>query len=95
MDFDIEQRGRDYWARAGQGAPAFFVGRRVRYQGRQGLSNAVPGAPVMAEDQYRADDFAEALGLWAYAVAPTIACEGGRFTSLNSYDRAAFSYGIG
>ncbi|MBU6251853.1 MAG: hypothetical protein KGN98_01525 [Alphaproteobacteria bacterium] len=94
MDFQIEQRGRDYWARTGQ-EPAFFVGRSVRYQGRQGLSNAVPGVPLVAADVYRAEDYAETLGIWAYVIAPTIACEGGRFTALNSYDRAAFSFGIG
>ena len=94
MDFQIEQRGLDYWARTGQ-EPGFFVGRRVRYLGRLGLSNAVPGAPLVAADAYRAQDYAETYGIWAHILAPIIACEGGRFTALNSYDRAAFSFGVG
>ena len=94
MNFQIEQRGRDYWARTGQ-EPCFFVGRRVRYQGRLGLSNAVPGAPLVAADAYRAQDYTETFGIWAHILAPIIACEGGRFTALNSYDRAAFSFGVG
>lgn len=94
MDFEIEQRGQDYWASTGTG-PAFFVGRAVRYQGRRGLSSAVPNAPRLAEDVYCAAHFGDEFGIWASVIAPTIACEGGRFTAINSYDRAAFSFGIG
>ncbi|MFN5758790.1 MAG: hypothetical protein ACK440_04260, partial [Sphingomonadaceae bacterium] len=69
MNFQIEQRGRDYWARTGQ-EPDFYVGRRVRYQGRLGLSNTVPGAPLVAADAYRAQDYLETLGIWAHILAP-------------------------
>lgn len=94
MDFLIEQRGQDYWASTGA-EPGFFVGRAVRYQGRRGLSSAVPNAPGQEEDVYRATQFETEFGIWASVIAPTIACEGGRFTAINSYDRAAFSFGIG
>lgn len=94
MEVEIEQRGKAYWARIGPG-PAFLVGHAVRYQGRCGLSNAVGGAQILPEDVYHAGDFVAEFGAWAHIIAPSIACEGGRFTALNSYDRAAFSFGIG
>ncbi|MFM7027638.1 MAG: hypothetical protein ACKOXK_03045 [Chakrabartia sp.] len=88
MDFQIELRGADYWAQAAGGA-AFFVGRRVRFGGRTGLMNDRTG-PAYVARHYLPD-----IGIWASALAPTIACEGGRFCALNSYDRARFSFGIG
>lgn len=93
MEFGIEARGRDYWGRCGNGA-AFFIGRRLRYQGRVGLGNGFPGCPP-APIRYQAEDYRARFGLWADLIAPTIAGEGGSFTALNSYDRAAFSFGIG
>lgn len=93
MDFSIERRGRDYWASYGD-APPFFIGRRLRYQGREGLGTAYPGCPA-APIRFAADDYRTRFGIWADVIAPTIACEGGSFTALNSYDRAAFSFGIG
>ncbi len=93
MEFGIEARGRDYWGRCGVGA-AFFIGRRLRYQGRVGLGNGFPGCPP-APIRYQAEDYRARFGLWADLIAPTITCEGGSFTALNSYDRAAFSFGIG
>ncbi|MFG1420296.1 peptidoglycan-binding domain-containing protein [Roseixanthobacter liquoris] len=42
---------------------------------------------------YAADNF-PGLGQWAYFIAPTLSAEGGaRFATLNTYDRAAFTFG--
>lgn len=42
---------------------------------------------------YAARDF-PALGQWAYFIEPTLSAEGGaRFATLNTYDRAAFTFG--
>lgn len=93
MDFRIEARGRDYWASCGREA-AFFIGRRLAYQGRVGLGTAAPGCPP-PPILYSAPAYRARFGLWADLIAPTIACEGSSFTALNSYDRAGFSFGIG
>lgn len=93
MDFAIEQRGRDYWCSVDGGAP-WFVARRVAYQGRIGLSNVFAGSPLK-ELVFKAANYAPDVGIWAQIIAPTIGCEGGSFLAVNSYDRAAFSFGIG
>jgi hypothetical protein len=93
MGFEIEERGRDYWGRCDAGEP-YFIGRRLSYQGRVGLGNGFPGCPP-PPIRYSSEDYAVRFGLWAALIAPSIACEGGSFTALNSYDRAAFSFGIG
>jgi len=93
MDFAIEQRGRDYWCSVDGGAP-WFVARRVAWQGRIGLGNVFAGSPLK-ELAYKAANYAPDVGFWAHVIAPTIACEGGSFLAVNSYDRAAFTFGIG
>lgn len=93
MAFEIEVRGQQFWARL-SGEPAFFVGTRLRYGARVGLGSAGRGAPPSAVP-YDAADHRPEFGLWADLIAPTVACEGGSFTALNSYDRAGFSFGIG
>ena len=93
MALEIEEQGRDYWGRYDAGAP-FFIGRRMGYEGRVGLGNGFPGCPPPPV-RYAAEAYRARFGFWADLIAPTIACEGGSFTALNSYDRAAFSFGIG
>jgi hypothetical protein len=93
MDFAIEQRARDYWCSVDGGEP-WFVGRRVAFQGRVGLSNVFAGSPLR-DLTYKATNYVPDVGIWAQIIAPTIGCEGGSFLAVNSYDRAAFSFGIG
>lgn len=92
MDFQIEVRGRDYWAQTGTEEP-FFVGRRMRYGTRLGLSNIFGGSPL-TQLTYQAENYVPDFGIWAQIIAPTAACEGGSFLALNSYDRAGFTFGI-
>jgi hypothetical protein len=72
------------------GEPRFYLGNQVKYKQRLGLmnSNNPPGP------RYRAEDYAGAHGDWAWYLLPTITCESkGHFTCLNTYDRAAFTFG--
>jgi len=92
MEFQIEVRGRDYWAQTGKEEP-FFVGRRMRYGTRLGLSNIFGGSPLTPL-AYQAENYVPDFGIWAQIIAPTAACEGGSFLALNSYDRAGFTFGV-
>jgi hypothetical protein len=70
--------------------PRFYLGNQVKYKQRLGLmnSNNPPGP------RYRAEDYAAAHGDWAWYLLPTITCESKcHFTCLNTYDRAAFTFG--
>lgn len=93
MQVEIEQRGLEFWAKA-KDEDAFFVGSRVRFGERAGLCNVLPGAPPLPF-AYMAGNYAPDFGIWARLIAPTIKAEGGSFLALNSYDRAAFTFGIG
>lgn len=90
--FDIIRDGRDYWATADAG-PRFFVGRQVRYQGRVGLYNIFPGSPLQRLD-FDPKNYTAAFGFWTQFIHPTAGCEGRNFLTLNSYDRAAFTFGF-
>lgn len=93
ISFEIVREGRDYWA-AANGGPRFYVGRRVSYEGRVGLYNVFPGSPLQKLD-YDPKNYLERFGFWARFLNPTAGCEGRNFLTLNSYDRAAFTFGFG
>ncbi|MBQ0931206.1 hypothetical protein KAK07_13510 [Ideonella sp. 4Y16] len=82
--------GVSYWAQV-DGGPEFLVGQRVSYQGRKGLSN-LKGTPAQRYDPRR--HLADHSAVWLYFLAPTAAAEGGLFHTLNTYDRAAFTFGF-
>lgn len=81
--------GRRYSAQINDG-PSFFVGSDVRYQSRRGLMNTAPGPDIYSPEHYR-----EQFGFWADVITPTAICESnGSFHCLNTYDRAAFTFGF-
>jgi len=81
--------GRRYFARLNDGAE-FFVGSDVSYQQRRGLMNTTPGADI-----FRPQDYRDQFGFWADAITPTATVESkGSFHCLNTYDRAAFTFGF-
>lgn len=86
---EISTQGGRYYASV-DGEPRFFLGADVRYGSRRGLMNtANPPGP-----RYRPEDYDAAHGDWAWYLLPTITCESkGHFTCLNTYDRAAFTFG--
>jgi hypothetical protein len=91
--FSIERLGNDFSARA-DGGPKYFVGRRVPYEDKIGLYNIFSGTKI-EKIYYRSVDYVESLGFWASFIEPTAICEGRNFLTLNTYDRAAFTFGFG
>lgn len=91
--FEIERTGNLFSCTADNG-PAFFVGRRVPYDSRIGLFNIFKGS-TLEKLNYQASDFAVSHGFWATLIEPTASVEGRNFLTLNTYDRAAFTFGFG
>jgi hypothetical protein len=98
IHFSIEREGRTFRARADGGTP-FFIGFETSYKDKssgedfEGLYN-VP-AKELPKLLYDAAALRPAFGLWADFIAPTARCEGGNYLTLNTYDRAAFTWGFG
>lgn len=85
----IRVEGQRYSAQINDG-PTFFVGSDVRYQSLRGLMNTSLGSDIYTPENYRAQ-----FGIWADLITPTAICESrGSFHCLNSYDRAAFTFGF-
>lgn len=93
LHFRIERSGNDFSCRVDDGAP-FFVGRRVPYKARIGLYNVFGKSPLAKLD-YAPETDGAGLGFWAQFILPTARCEGLNFLTLNTYDRAAFTFGFG
>jgi len=91
--FQIERVGNNFFCRADSGL-RFFIGRRVPYESNIGLYNIFSQSPL-EKLLFRAVDFSDAIGFWANFVEPTAICEGRNFLTLNTYDRAAFTFGFG
>jgi hypothetical protein len=96
--FKLLRSGNVVRARA-DGAEPFFVGKITQYTDKKsgadytGVYN-VPST-LLPQLIYRAQDFEAAHGYWAHLIAPTARCEGGNFLTLNTYDRARFTFGFG
>ena len=91
--FKIIRSGNDFSCSA-DGGPAFFVGRRVPYEGNIGLYNIFAGTKI-EKLNYAASDFAGGHGFWSLFIEPTAICEGRNFLALNTYDSARFTFGFG
>jgi hypothetical protein len=76
------------------GGSQFFVGKRVPYEDYIGLYNIFSGSKLQKLN-YSAGDFTTVHGFWASFIEPTALCEGRNFLTLNTYDRAAFTFGFG
>ena len=87
----IEKDGKRQYASVND-EPRFFLGNDVPYLSLRGLMNSAnPPGP-----RYAAEDFEAAHADWAWYLQPTITCESNRsFTCLNTYDRAAVTFGHG
>lgn len=89
VEVEVVRENRRYYASV-DGAPRFYVGTDVSFGSRRGLMNwhNAPGP------RYRPEDFEAEHGDWAWYLLPTLNCESrGAFTCLNTYDRAAFTFG--
>jgi hypothetical protein len=88
VEIEYEQQSRSYYATIY--GDRFFVGRRAIYKGRIGLSNT-KGAE---NELYDRNKFKEENGHWANIIHPTAMAESGFYHSLNTYDRARFTFGF-
>jgi hypothetical protein len=88
VSFSLEQ-GSKYYGKID--ADRFFIGRRVngeRYGGGNGLMNIV-GNPGQRYDR---EVYRSKYGFWADFIHPTATAEGALFHTLNTYDRARFTF---
>lgn len=86
VSFSLEQ-GNKYFGRVDGGAK-FFIGKRVSFDGNKGLMN-VTGT---AAEKYDRTKFTATHGFWASFIHPTAIAEGALFHTLNTYDRARFTF---
>lgn len=85
VSFSLEQGNKYYGKIDGQ---RFFIGSRVPYQGGKGLMN-LSGT---AAQKYDRASFRPSFGFWADFIHPTAMAEGGLYHTLNTYDRAHFTF---
>jgi hypothetical protein len=84
----FRREGTRFFARI-DGGTEFLAGRRVTFQGGVGLDNL----QIIGNAVYDPKTFPD-QGLWPEFLAATVAMEGqGALTTLNTYDRARFTFG--
>ena len=85
VSFSLEQ-GNQYFGRID--GTRFFIGARVTYDGGKGLMN-VRGTSAQKYDR---SEFRDAYGFWADFIHPIATAEGALYHTLNTYDRARFTF---
>ena len=103
VDFTFEPgappfaNGTRLFAKERADADRFFVGSAVKYQSIRGLGIVGDGGiGLLNSPKFNRLVEESRLGLWAHFMAPTVAAEsfGGLHLLVNSYDRAAFTFGF-
>lgn len=85
VEFTLEQ-GNKYFGKID--GTRFFIGSRVPFDGGKGLMN-IKGTPAQ---RYNREDFRGTHGFWADFIHPTAMAEGALYHTLNTYDRALFTF---
>jgi hypothetical protein len=85
VEFSLEQ-GNKYFGKID--GKRFLIGKRVPYAGGKGLMN-IEGS---ASQRFDRSEFVKDHGFWADFIHPTAMAEGGLFHTLNTYDRAHFTF---
>ena len=85
VSFSLEQ-GNKYFGKID--GNRFFIGSRVPYDGGKGLMN-VGGT---SSQKYDRTKFRSIFGFWADFIHPTAMAEGALYHTLNTYDRARFTF---
>jgi hypothetical protein len=85
VSFTLEQ-GNKYFGKID--GTRFFIGSRVSFDGGKGLMNLI-GTPAQ---RYNRADFRPTQGFWADFIHPTAMAEGALYHTLNTYDRARFTF---
>lgn len=102
IHFDVVRDGTHFSARPDKAA-IFAIGAKVKYRNKKtgverfGLSNDGNyfGSVEAKKLRYLANDFDDVYPFWCDFIEPTAICEGQSFISLNTYDRARFTFGFG
>ena len=94
---DITQSGKTFKAKTGSGL-TFVVGSSTSFSDDMNRVGLFQGSTAISDSLqfgvYKAADFTGAFGQWAHFIEPTLNAEGGaRFATINTYDRAAFTFG--
>ncbi len=85
VSFSLEQ-GSKYFGKIDR--TRFFIGSRVSFDGGKGLMNVVG----TSAQKYNRADFRPIHGFWADFIHPTAMAEGALYHTLNTYDRARFTF---
>ena len=85
VSFSLEQ-GNKYFGKIDESR--FFIGSRVAFDGGKGLMN-ITGTSAQ---KYNRTDFRSVHGFWADFIHPTAMVEGALYHTLNTYDRAHFTF---
>ncbi len=93
----ITQVGKLFKARTSSGFE-FVIGSSTSFTDDMNRVGLFQGSSAINDSMkfgtYDAADFTAAFGQWAHFIEPTLTAEGGaRFATLNTYDRAAFTFG--
>lgn len=102
IHFDVVRDGNHFSVRPDH-EPVFAVGAKVKYRNKKtgverfGLSNDGNyfGSEEAKKQLYLATDYESVYPFWCDFIEPTAICEGQSFISLNTYDRARFTFGFG
>ena len=85
VNFSLEQ-GNKYFGKID--GTRFFIGSRVSFDGGKGLMNA----SGTSAQKYDRAAFRPIFGFWADFIHPTAMAEGALYHTLNTYDRAHFTF---
>ncbi len=97
IHFQIIRNG-DLYSASADGGPVFEIGKRVSYGNKKtgtrtyGLAN--DSSAFARRFLYTAVDYSAGHPFWADFIEPTAICEGQSFITLNTYDRARFTFGF-
>lgn len=95
---DIIQKEKSFYAKTASGC-TFMIGTATQFTDDMNRVGLYQGASAIKDTlklfgTYNATDFVAEFDQWAHFIEPTLIAEGGgRFASLNTYDRAAFTFG--
>lgn len=85
VNFSLEQ-GNKYFGKID--GTRFFIGSRVSFEGGKGLMNS----SGTSAQKYDRAAFRPIFGFWADFIHPTAMAEGALYHTLNTYDRAHFTF---
>jgi hypothetical protein len=94
---NVKKSGKTYSAVAASGL-SFIIGSATEYTDDMPRLGLFQGKTSIQDSlrfgTYAAQDYVADFGQWAHFIEPTLLAEGGaRFATLNTYDRAAFTFG--